>query len=132
MNVSRSSVDTLMIPFYKVLLPSIGVVGNLPICYKYGKLRYLGIGLPDYCIEMTIAKLIFLLMCFSTDDMPGRYMYQCNGQLQIDFGIGQSFFSVLFPEYDSHLKKGYLQCLWKLISDLPINLNYRMTNIIPL
>ena len=132
LSLTEKEADDLMIPIYKLILPKIKVVGNLPLAYRYGTQKYYGMCLPNFYHEQTIAKLDTLMMHQLTDTLTNQHILHTFEHLQLEVGVGSNFLTLPFKLYGCYTTNCWLHTLWKEISSLPIQIQVNHTPTLPL
>ena len=89
--------NDLMKPLYKVLLPKIGVVFNLPLAYRFSSSQYLGLGLPCVALEHVIEKLTFLTTHLFSPSLAGKQLLHTLEDHQFEIGSGTFFLQLTLP-----------------------------------
>lgn len=74
LSTSKQECDALMKSLYKHLLPSLKIIGCLPLEYCHGTIKYKGYGFPNLHLEQTIERLQFFMMHISTSILVGHHM----------------------------------------------------------
>ena len=120
--LSKSEAESILLPVYKQLLPRLRAVRTLPLVYRYGSIKYFGLGLPHLHHEQTIAKLDVLMMHHMTPTLTQQHIQHSMEHLQVEAGISAHFLSTSFSTYGRYCTKCWLRCLWEDISDLPIRI----------
>ena len=125
LSLSKEEGDKLMRPLYKSLLPKLGVVGSLPFEYRYGSLKYHGLGLPNIYLENIIEVINVFTVHFPITSMVGQHLQQVSERLQMEVGIDTPFLHLPFHLYGVYTTPNYLGHLWKQIANLPLRIECR-------
>ena len=48
LSLTKAEADKILLPVYKHLLPKLHTARTLPLTYRYGSIKYYGLGLPTY------------------------------------------------------------------------------------
>lgn len=123
----------MIIPLYQKLLPKLGVVGNLPIAFRYGSEKYFGFGLHDVHLDHDIAKLDIYIVHFTsstlihnhTPTLIGQHIQQTVERLQLEVGVDTPFFHLPYGIYGIYTTICWLGRIWTQISNLPFRVECR-------
>ena len=72
-----------MTPYIKNLLPKLGVVGNLPLNFRYGLEKYFGFSLPDVHLDHVIAKINIYIAHFTSSTILHNHTSYSSGKTHI-------------------------------------------------
>ena len=121
-NFSPQEADTVLRSFCKTMLPGLRVCRNVPKALRHAPRSFMGLDLPDVCIEQGIGQL----RCFTTNahlpNLLGSLHRACLEQANVEVGIG-NVFDASFAKHGFLLTDSLVKSLWQFVSSCDIEIS---------
>lgn len=125
LSISKDDGNEVIKPLYKKLLPKLGVVGDLPLPYRYGSQKYFGFGLTDIYIDHIMAKINIYSVHFPTSTLLEQQLQHVSEKLQLEVSVDTPFSHLPYIQYGTYTTPCWLGHLWQEISDQPVRIEFR-------
>jgi hypothetical protein len=120
--LSKAQCETIMRPFLNAGLSASGVVQSMPWAIMWGPLRYQGLDIKHLYTTQGVKHLLTLLRHATWPTLTGQLLRTSMEELQLELGVGKSFFRYSYQEYGSIETCCWMSATWKFLAVSSITL----------